>query len=158
MKMLYGIALACLQAGGFLGALAAEQLPAEKPAVAAVETLGCGVTFDAEGHATEVTLANCPTTDADLALLAGLPRLSSLEVWGAEITDAGMESIGRMAALKKLTLENTDVTDTGAEQLASLASLEVLNLRRSSNMSDAALKEVAKIADLQQLILLYTEN
>ena len=132
MRYEWLIATACAVMGWCSTAilLAAEPRAYEAAAVATVERLGGSVTFDADGHVTGIALGNRPTTDSDLGAFAGLKRLESLEVWGAEITDVGMESIGRMQPLQKLVLENTDVTDEGAVELARLANLRVLNLRR----------------------------
>ena len=133
----------------------AAPLPAEAKAVALVEARGGAIAYDDSGHVKGVDLAERPATDADLAVLAELPKLAALEVWGAEISDAGMAAVARMAGLKQLALENTDITDAGAAEIARLPALRVLNLRRSSNLSDAALQSLARLATLEQLVLLY---
>lgn len=128
-------------------AKAASPLPTEAGVVAVIQDRGGSVDYDSRGHVTKVDLGECPTTNADLEVIAGLTNLKSLEIWGAEITDGGMESLAKLVGLETLVLENTDVTDTGALVLAKLPSLKVLNLRRSSNLSDASLVCVAQIRD-----------
>ena len=132
-----------------------EPLPAEAAAVAAVQARGGDVAYDAAGHVAKIDLANRPASDADLRLIAALPKLRTLEAWGAEITDRGIEALASSPVLEQLVLENTDITDVGAKSLAKLGALRVLNLRRSSNLTDAALESVAAITGLEQLVLLY---
>jgi hypothetical protein len=96
----------------------AAPLPAEAKAVALVEARGGSIAYDDAGHVKAVDLAERPATDADLAVLAELPKLAGLEVWGAEISDSGMAAVARMAGLTQLALENTDVTDAGAAEIA----------------------------------------
>ena len=121
---------AVLLAGWAGMGLALEPLPEEAPAVAAVKARGGAVDFDAAGHLVKVDLGDRPATDADLALLAEVPSIESLELWGAEITNKGMPSLAKLTGLKQLVLENTDVTDAGAKALEKLTNLKVLNLRR----------------------------
>ncbi|RLS76425.1 MAG: hypothetical protein DWI03_09250, partial [Planctomycetota bacterium] len=127
------------------GLRAEGPLPAEAAAVKMVVGHGGTVAYDSAGRVAKVDLAGRPASDADVALLAGLGKLESLELWGAEITDRGMKDLARMQGLRQLVLENTDITDEGATALAALQGLRVLNLRRSSNLGDAALESVARL-------------
>ena len=129
---------------GFSPARALEPLPAEVKAVEMVKARGGAVDYGPEGKVTKVDLSDRPATDADILLLQSLGGLESLELWGAEVTNAGMPNVAKLTGLKTLVLENTDVNDAGLAPLVGLGNLKVLNLRRSSNMSDAALATVAK--------------
>ena len=129
---------------GFSPVRALEPLPAEVKAVEMVKARGGLVDFGPEGKVTKVDLSDRPATDADILVLESLGGLESLELWGAEVTNAGMPNVAKLTGLKTLVLENTDVNDAGLAPLVGLGNLKVLNLRRSSNMSDAALATASR--------------
>ena len=81
----------------------------------------------------EVFLTDCRLTDAGLASLATLPKLTRLVLATAPaITDAGMTSIGRMTRLEDLQVTGApDLTDAGLLPLRGLSRLRVLELPAS---------------------------
>jgi hypothetical protein len=71
-------------------------------------------------------------TDAGLAPLAGLRRLSSLTLCGVPITDAGLADVARIESLTSLDLTSTRVTDAGVQHLHQLKQLRTLVLHETA--------------------------
>ena len=135
------------------GPKADEKATAE--AVKRIEDLGGTLKRDASGQVTGVDLEMCQTKDSDLEVLAALPSIQKLNLWGADITDGGVKHLKKLPKLVDLTLFNTDLTDKGVEQLKDLTTLKSLNLRRTTNMTDAAIAHITQLPNLQYLYLLY---
>jgi len=135
--MLRSIALS-LVAYSFLASfsLAAQDDPA---AVAAVTTLGCQTQKNADGQIVMVSFVDKEVNDSVLDQLAKLPALEKLVFRGAQLNGSNVEKLAKLTQLKDLTLEDTQVDDAGFEKLKALSALKVLNLRRSTQLSDAAL-------------------
>ena len=74
-------------AGETASALAADVSPTA--AVAKIKQLGGKTTLDAAGRVVKVDLMDIEVTDADVQLVASLPDLQWLRLWGAGITDDG---------------------------------------------------------------------
>ncbi|NQT41024.1 MAG: hypothetical protein HQ581_26265, partial [Planctomycetes bacterium] len=129
--------------------------PAIKTAIERINDLGREVQYDPDNPITTLDLEMMPTTDADLELLTALPELKKLLVWGAEISDAGIPQLTKFPNLVDLTVYNTEITDEGVALLAGIKTLKSLNLRRSTNVTDAALEHIATLPNLQYLHLLY---
>jgi len=73
------------------------------------------------GDPTDVGPARRRFTDAEAALLAGLPKLEELSLRHTHITDAGLVHLGRLRHLRVLDLGYTDVGDPGLKHLSRLA-------------------------------------
>ena len=58
-----------------------------------------------------------PATDEDLKLLAAAPDLQRLLLWGPGITDAGLAHLASLDKLTDLGLDNTMVSDAGLAQV-----------------------------------------
>ena len=69
-----------------------------------------------------------PFMDRDLACLAGMSRLRSLNLNNAMITDEGCIQLGRRLNLVELSLSHTQVTDGGLQRLEDLRELKYLEL------------------------------
>ncbi|HJS07856.1 MAG TPA: hypothetical protein VJ809_09350, partial [Pirellulales bacterium] len=125
--------------------------------VARIAQLGGHIVRSESGEIVAIDLANRPTGDEDLRLLAAAPHLQKLVVWGAGVTDVGVDHLAQLKNLAELTLENTLVTDAGLAKLAPLAKLKSLNLQRATGITDEGLAHVAKLPELTYLVLLYTK-
>lgn len=66
------------------------------------------------------------TTDQDLALVANLRTLRSLNIGGADISANGIEHLTRLTHLEDLNLSGTSVTDASIEALGQLKTLKSL--------------------------------
>lgn len=82
-----------------------------------------------------VDLHGCKATDADLAVLVGLPALESLSLRGTEVTDAGMAALANAASLTSIDLRATKITGTGLAALP-LSRLTALHLTDTKIGSD----------------------
>lgn len=92
-------------------------------------------------------------TNERLALIAGLPDLTTLEL-GRElgITDEGLVHLRRLKKLKTLYLYNTSVEGSGLRHLRGLEKLENLNLL-GTPLSDEGLCHLAELPRLRSLVL-----
>lgn len=92
--------------------------------------------------------------------LAKLPPLANQLVWlnlaGSKITDAGLAHIAKLPKLTKLHLENTAVSDEGLKHLANLEHLEYLNLY-NTKVSDAGLSHLEGLGKLRNLYVWQSE-
>jgi serine/threonine protein kinase/Leucine-rich repeat (LRR) protein len=96
-------------------------------------------------------LTNSPSvTDAGIANLKNLPKLSSIKLLGTAVTDVSMEHIARFDELELLYLQNTSVTDAGALCLTRLAKLKALDLA-ATKVTDAGMAHVAELAALENV-------
>ncbi len=92
-------------------------------------------------------------TDLQIDLLAPLAgSLAELDLSDTKITDAALASIAKLPRLTWLNLNNTAVSDAGVAHLKTLTNLSYLNLH-STNVSDAALTSLAPLRKLRQVYL-----
>jgi hypothetical protein len=68
--------------------------------------------------------ADGPPLDEELRHLAGMKRLTRLNLTGQPLTDAGLVHIGRLTSLRELYLSGDLITDDGLEHLEGLAGLQ----------------------------------
>lgn len=90
-------------------------------------------------------------TDGDLAGLAPLTELATLDLLGTPIGDRGLAAVGKLERLKKLSLP-AGVTDDGMKHLTHLAGLVELDAA-GSGLADAGLRELAAVKGLTRLNL-----
>ena len=132
---------------------------ADRPFAAAVrriDALRGKLEFDGAGRLTGVDLAGdrISVADADIALLASLPRLRSVRLSGSEITTTGLVRLRPLADLAELALQDTQIDDAGLRKLTSLKRLETLSLRRANNLTDNALACLKEFPVLTRLALI----
>jgi mono/diheme cytochrome c family protein len=95
------------------------------------------------GHVTRLNLAGTAITDAGLAQLAGLTKLTKLHLEKTAITDAGLVHLKGLTNLEYLNLYGTQVTDGGLQELAALPHLKKLYLWQTGVSKEAAAAFVA---------------
>lgn len=78
------------------------------------------------GNITWLNLAGSQVTDAGLAALAGMPRLTSLHLERTGISDPGIAHLSGAQNLEYLNIFGTKVTDASLETLQGLANLKRL--------------------------------
>lgn len=88
-----------------------------------------------------------PITDAGLAKLANLRRLSRLGVSGSAVSGAGLRHLVGMSELEWLDLSRTMVADEGLESLRSLPKLRLLDLSKTA-ITDKGLHVLGDLASL----------
>ena len=107
----------------------AEVAVTEEPdRVPALEERMASMRLDDEGKVVSLYLVGPIHTDADLELVAALPKLRLLSMSVSKITDDGLRHLTPLTNLRELDLANTDISDDGLEHLAQLSGLVKLNL------------------------------
>lgn len=91
-------------------------------------------------------------TDAELAAIGGLKRLTYLDLRYTRIGDEGVAHLVNLDQLKTLLLARSKVSDNAAPHLAKIKSLEELNLSFTA-LSPGAIPELAKLSKLKRLTL-----
>jgi predicted nucleic acid-binding protein len=92
-------------------------------------------------------------TDADLAQLGGLVAdVRELYLQSRGVTDAGLAHLRGLVKLTTLYLDGTSVTDAGLAYLAGLVGLRTLNLARTA-ITDAGLAHLRGLTGLRKLVL-----
>lgn len=111
--------------------------------------------FDPQGRLIGVDMASRRRVGGDAEILAAvrIPHLRRLAVSGFGVTPAGVRRLTACTTLEELALENTKIDDAALADLASLPHLRSLNLRRSVNLTDAALETLTRFPKLEQLYL-----
>src|SRR3954467_8730829 len=72
---------------------------------------------DADSLVVSLNMAGKQATDADLAELKNLPKISQLNLANTSITDAGLANISNLTNLTHLHLEKTAITDAALPHL-----------------------------------------
>jgi internalin A len=81
-----------------------------------------------------------------------LPGKPVISVEFTKLTDAGLKEVAGLKKLTTLNLTGTQVTDVGLKELAGLQRLATLNLSRTQ-VTDAGLKELVAVKNLHRLDL-----
>ncbi|MGE5190908.1 MAG: protein kinase domain-containing protein [Deltaproteobacteria bacterium] len=104
-------------------------------------------------HLTGVELhGNIRLNQSDIARLAKLPRLESLNLSDTRFTDSDIASLKSTTSLIHLDLQDTPLSDTGLVPLKNLPDLRSLQLSRT-RITGAALEELASLGNLKELHL-----
>ena len=132
--------------------------PDDPAIITALEKLGGRVFQDRFGRVTKVILHRCPVTNADLALVAGLTELQTINLRGAScvgpgITDAGLTHLANLEHLRVLELSvNPGITAQGMKSLSNLKRLEYLNLC-NTHVTNDGLAHLQGLSRLKKLCL-----
>jgi internalin A len=115
---------------------------------AGLNDLGARTTKNAAGEVTAVDLSNAWLSDADVALLAQLPKLESINLSYTKITDLGLEHLAPLQNVKHLDLYYAEaVTDLGIAHLKHWKNLEYLNVR-GTKVTSSLFEHVANMSQL----------
>jgi internalin A len=130
-----------------LSDLALSQLPASLGNLPHLKTLYLGRFEPNEAGELEWDRERKPSEITDLALLAGLQGLQSLNLWSTGVTD--LTPLAGLQGLQSLHLWSTDATDLAP--LAGLQGLQSLDLQACTGVTDLA--PLAGLQGLQELNL-----
>ena len=112
---------------------------------------GGTVTRDASGHITRVDLRSSWVTDVDLAQLAAIPTLQSIDLSLTRITDHGMQQLKSAANITDLNLYYAElVTDEGVAAIKDWKHLKRINLR-GTHITDTTLEHLAGMETLESI-------
>jgi len=130
-----------------------DAAPGKIAAIAAINELGGRMRFNGSPEVVTVTLQGRHIRDSHLAILKGVPNLTTLYLPDTNISDAGLKRyISGMTQLRNLYLFDTKVTDEGLEQLEKLTNLSVLYLN-GTKITDAGLKHIKGLGKMRSLSL-----
>jgi Leucine-rich repeat (LRR) protein len=124
-----------------------------------LESLGKDAKYklDAEGRLTEISIEDGAEITADDAALFGrLSDLRALRILNCRVlNDEMVEQLAGLENLDTLALTNSSITDAGVEKIVqSFPNLVELDLSSNTNMTGAAMKQIASLGKLQRLTLL----
>ena len=145
-----------------LGIRCAVAQPAAADVAAAktrLDSLGKDAAYklDGEGRFTEITIEDgAELTADDVALFGRLGDLRALRILNCRVlNDAMVGQLTGLGNLDTLALTNSAVTDVGVETLVqAFPNLIELDLSSNTNLTGAALKQIASLAKLERLALL----
>ncbi|HSI36880.1 MAG: hypothetical protein ACAI43_09170 [Phycisphaerae bacterium] len=111
---------------------------------------------DSDALVVNLSLAGKQITDAEVALVKELPKVTQLNLANTAVTDSGLAPIAGLADLTMLHLEKTGVTDAGLAHVKGLAKLEYLNLY-GTGVTDAGLANLSGLKALKRVYLWQTK-
>jgi hypothetical protein len=85
--------------------------------VSVLESRGAILGRDPKGRITRIVAQSAGFSDADLALLTGLPDLQTVLIVECRVTDAGVMVLHSMRSLRSVRLIDTQVTEAGSQSL-----------------------------------------
>ena len=157
--------VALLFAAAFLlsagGRFAAAQPAAADVSVAKTRLDGLGkdakYKLDGESRLTEISIEDgAELTVDDVSLFGRLSDLRSLKILNCRVlNDEMVDQLTGLKGLDTLALTNSALTDAGVEKIVqAFPNLVELDLSSNTNMTGAAMKQIASLAKLERLTLL----
>ena len=142
--------------GGKSKAKEAEPAVPDNPeTLAMIEQSIAKTTTDENGNVTSVDFTDISVTDAQVPLLAGLPKLQKIRLWGDLITDNVFSELVKLKSVVDVGLENTAISDTGLQNLEKMPQVRTVYLRRNTYLTDAAFEVFPKMPKLTAIICIY---
>jgi Leucine Rich repeat len=102
-----------------------------------------------------ICLNNPDVTDSDVAPLACLTELETLDLSSTKVGDAGLARLAGLTNLKELDLLETQVTDAGLAHIRGMVNLRSLNIART-RVAGPGLAHLKGLAHLRSLHLVDT--
>ena len=113
--------------------------------------------LDSEGRLAEIAIEDgAELTADDVAIFGRLGDLRSLKILNCRVlNDEMVDQLTSLKNLDTLALTNSALTDAGVEKIVqSFPNLVELDLSSNTNMTGAAMKQIASLANLERLTLL----
>ena len=113
--------------------------------------------LDGEGRLTEIAIEDgAEVTADDVAFFGRLGDLRSLRILNCRVlNDEMVQQLTGLKNLDTLALTNSGITDAGVEKIVqSFPNLVELDLSSNTNMTGAAMKQIASLGKLERLTLL----
>jgi hypothetical protein len=100
----------------------------------------------------ELLLDDSDITDASLAAIGRLSKLTTVRLSGPKVTDAGMAHVSNLRDLEVLILGRVAITDEGLRHIRNLKKLRILNVD-SDRITDAGVAHIARLTNLEHLLI-----
>lgn len=105
-----------------------------------------------------VIFGPCEVTDVGVAQLAGLTKLSRIELVRSRISDESLKTLSRLPALEAMRLQGSRLTDNGLAYLQGSQTLRSLWLGRGEGqITDAGMSYLGTLTNLAELDLSNTK-
>jgi hypothetical protein len=101
-------------------------------------------------------LSGTSPSEEEVALIAGLPTVTTVTLGGSNKTDGMLRHVARLPNLEQLDLANTRITDKGLASLASAPQLISIDLTMT-RVTDEGLKRLAGISTLRSVKVALTQ-
>ena len=131
-------------------------VPDSEEALAVINEVGARTVKDDNGNITSADFSDLAVRDDQVPLLAGLPKLKKLRLWGSLITDGVFDELVKLESVVDVGLANTEITDAGLQNLEKMPQLRTVFLRRNTYLSDDAFDVFPKLPKLSLLNLVPT--
>lgn len=130
---------------------------AETGPLAWIEQRGGEVQRDKQARVTGVRLDLSWVADGDIAVLATLPDLKTIDLSFTLITDAGLEQLRTLKGVERLNLQSAELlTDTAISYIRGWNQLQSLNLR-GTDVTDTSMEYIGSLTGLRSLDVSYTQ-
>jgi|SRR5579871_4694043 len=122
-----------------------------------ITAAGGAVKLDARGRILAVDLRASWVTDSDLAALAALPALETLDLSLTRISDHGLQQLKNAPAIADLNLCYAElITDAGLSTVKEWKHLKRINVR-GTKVTDATLQHLSAVTSLESLDIGYAQ-
>ena len=124
---------------------------ADKPNPVADRLKAAGATVGLDhGRIATVVLDKTADPESLLTLVAGLPDVTQLGIQNPKMTDAGMALVAKLTKLTVLNVSSSAVGDRGVEAITALTHLQQLGLK-GTKITNAAIPSIARLTALVNL-------
>jgi Leucine-rich repeat (LRR) protein len=129
---------------------------ATKKLVTWLREVGASIEQNEQDEILSLVLGFTEFGDADVAKIAGLPKLEFLGLDHTNITDKGVAQLAPLKSLKTLNLSSNSISGAGLAPIAKLTNLQSLDISELP-IDDKALAPLAALKNLKQLNLSETK-
>ena len=99
-----------------------------------------------------VTINNANIEDASLEILATLPELTSLDIRrDLKLTNASLAILQKMSKLTELYAHYNSFTNSGMAKISKIPTLKVVDVRGCADVSDNGAKYLARLPELEEV-------
>lgn len=125
------------------------------PVVDRLKAAGATVGLD-HGRIATVVLDKTADPESLLPLVAGLPDVTQLGIQNPKMTDAGMALVAKLSKLTVLNVSSSAVGDRGVEAITALTHLQQFGLK-GTKITNAAIPSIARLTALVNLNIADTQ-
>ena len=153
-----------LVVGGGLGwvSLQRQREARLKWVIATIEGLGASLDYDGigisriqwlSGNPNPASISRRALTASEIEALGSCRRLREITMDVGVLTDDGLAALSYDTLLEKVYLFKPEISDAGVNHLTALCRLKKLDLLGASDVTDAALAQIAGLTELEEISL-----